>query len=185
MTADVNGKSVELDQKLHTEVLNLIQYITRLRQEIAGIAQQDDTNAPFEGMADRLDAIITSTADATDNILGAMESVDTLVDKLREHPDEAGIDAICDQISQKTMDAMEACSFQDLTGQRVNKVISSMRFVEERVNAMADLCGREEINALSGDAPIEVQQTDDGIVLDGPQRDGDAISQDEIDNLFS
>lgn len=186
MNAQTNT-SLQLDAKLQSEIYNLIHYIDRLRKEIAGIAQEKNSQTRFEGMADRLDAIVGSTAEATDRILAAMEGVDGLVEKLRAHPEAQEIDAICDQIAENTTVAMEACSFQDLTGQRVSKVIGSLRFVEERVNAMAELCGREQIETLSRDMEYEgdVDKDDGGIKLEGPQQPDGAISQDEIDALFN
>ena len=182
-----NGAVGPIDAKLQSEVYNLIHYIDRLRKEIAGIAQEKNSQTRFEGMADRLDAIIGSTAEATDTILSAMEDLDNLVDKIRAHPDAAEIDSLCDKITANTTKAMEACSFQDLTGQRVSKVIGSLRFVEERVNSMADLCGREEIDSLSQEMSYDgdVDTVDDGVALEGPQRNGEAISQDDIDALFN
>jgi len=183
MNAQVDGLTPEMDQKLQSEVLNLIQYIDRLRREIAGIAQLNDDETAFEGMADRLDAIVHSTADATDTILGAVEVIDNAVEKLREHPDAATIDELCDLITGQTVETMQACSFQDLTGQRVSKVIGSLRFVEDRVNSMADICGRDQIASITGEPQYE-GQTDDGVALEGPQSTGNAISQDDIDKLF-
>jgi chemotaxis protein CheZ len=184
MVADGNGVVCGLDKKLQAEVLNLIQYIQRLRKEIAGIAQEKDDQTAFDGMADRLDAIVESTAQATDTILAAMEEINGFVEQLRAHPEPSEIDSICDGIVTKTMGALEACSFQDLTGQRINKIVGSMKFVEERVNAMADLCGREEVQALTDQWELP-QQVDDGVALEGPQRAGKGISQDEIDQLFN
>ncbi len=183
MAADGNGVIRRLDKKLQAEVLNLIQYIHRLRKEIAGIAQEKDDQTAFDGMADRLDAIVESTAQATDTILAGMEEINGLVEQLRAHPEPSGIDSLCDGIVTKTMEALEACSFQDLTGQRINKIVGSMKFVEERVNAMAELCGREEVQALGEQWDLP-EQVDDGVVLDGPQKAGVGISQDEIDSLF-
>jgi chemotaxis protein CheZ len=174
----------ELDRRLQAEVLGLIRYIQRLRQEIAGIAQEKDSQTAFDTMADRLDAIVESTAQATETILAAMEEMDGFVTRLRGHPEPAAIDSICDDIATRVMAAMEACSFQDLTGQRISKVVGSMKFVEERVNTMAELCGREEIQALGEQWELP-EQVDEGVVLDGPQQAGSAISQDEIDQLFS
>ena len=176
-----NGR---LDKKLQAEVLNLIQYIQRLRSEIAGIALEKNDQTNFDTMADRLDAIVESTAHATDTILAAMEAVDGCVERLRTHPKPAEIDSICDAISEKTIAAMEACSFQDLTGQRITKVVGTMKFVEERVNAMAELCGRDEVRALADEWDLP-QQLDDGVALEGPQRAGEGISQDDIDELFA
>ncbi len=184
MAADGNGMAGTLDKKLQAEVLNLIQYIHRLRKEIAGIAQEKNDQTAFDGMADRLDAIVESTAQATDTILAAMEEIDGLVEQLRAHPEPSGIDSLCDGIVTKTMEALEACSFQDLTGQRINKIVGSLKFVEERVNAMAELCGHDEVQALTHQWELP-QQIDDGVALEGPQRAGAGISQDEIDQLFN
>ena len=143
MAAKSKGANRRLDKKLQAEVLNLIQYIQRLRSEIAGIAVEKDDQTTFDTMADRLDAIVESTAHATHTILAAMEAVDGCVERLRGHPEPAEIDSICDALIDKSMEAVEACSFQDLTGQRITKVVGTMKFVEERVNAMAELCGRD------------------------------------------
>ncbi len=149
MAADGKKANGRVDKKLQAEVLNLIQYIQRLRSEIAGIAVEKDDQTTFDSMADRLDAIVESTAHATDIILAAMEAVDGSIEKLRTHPEPAEIDSLCDAITEKTISAMEACSFQDLTGQRITKVVGTMKFVEERVNAMAEVCGRDEVKALA------------------------------------
>ena len=184
MAADNNGATIGLDRKLQAEVLNLIQYIQRLRQEIAGIASDKEDQTAFDSMADRLDSIVESTAEATESILSAMEEIDKLVEQLRGHPEPAGIDGICDRITTKTMESIQACSFQDLTGQRITKVVGSLKFVEERVNAMAELCGRKEVLALAKEWEVPTQ-LDDGVLLEGPQRAGEGINQDEIDKLFS
>jgi chemotaxis protein CheZ len=176
-----NGR---LDKKLQAEVLNLIQYIQRLRSEIAGIALEKDDQTTFDSMTDRLDAIVESTAHATHTILAAMETIHGCVERLRTHPEPAEIDSICDAINEKSMAAVEACSFQDLTGQRITRVVGTMKFVEERVNAMAELCGRDEVKALADEWHLP-QQLDDGVLLEGPQRAGEGISQDDIDELFA
>ncbi len=160
MTAGANGSQAELDRRLHLEVRSLIQYITRLREEIAGIAREQDDQTAFDGMADRLDAIVDSTADATNSILTAMEDIDEAVEKLRAHPEPAEIDALCDHICERTLEAMEACSFQDLTGQRINRVVGSLKFVEQRVNSMAEICGRDEILDLGKDMDGAPEQMD-------------------------
>ena len=184
MAAKGKKSNGRVDKRLQTEVLNLIQYIHRLRSEIAGIALEKDDQTTFDSMADRLDAIVESTAHATDTILAAMEAVDGCIEKLRAHPEPAEIDSLCDAITEQTIAAMEACSFQDLTGQRITKVVGTMKFVEERVNAMAELCGRDEVKALADEWDLP-QQLDDGVALEGPQRAGEGISQDDIDELFA
>ena len=81
------------------------------------------------------------------------------------------------------MQIYEDCNFQDITGQRISKVVGTLKFVEDRIAAMIDILGGEEqMSALDG---IEQEIQKDGEVeLSGPRAEGQEISQDEIDALF-
>lgn len=173
------------DTRLHHEILNLAQYIERFRTEIARISK-GDPECRFKNMSDQLDAIIAHTDSATHTILQNLESVMELVEKLREKaPGDADVGSLCDQVFEKTTGAMEACTFQDITGQRVTKIVGSMRFVEERVNAMVGLMGKDGIEAADTSMPEEEEKFEDEKLLNGPQLPGEAISQDDIDKLFA
>jgi chemotaxis protein CheZ len=43
------------------------------------------------------------------------------------------------------MGLFEACSFQDITGQRITKVVRSLTYVETRVNKLIEAWGRSEL----------------------------------------
>ena len=175
----------ETDQQLRFEILNLSQYFQRLREEIGCIVQQPDGQTRFGKMSDQLDAILTSTDEATHTVLEDLEAISSTADEMRETPDPEKVAELCDRIIEKSMEGMEACCFQDLTGQRISKVVRSLRFIEERVDAMTEICGREGIETLAGGLPSDDQGLEDGIALLGPQLQGDAVSQDEIDKLFA
>lgn len=170
--------------KLRSEILNLFQYIQRMRQEIAHVSVRDDDRTHFEAASEHLDAIVESTEVATNGILEQLEGIDELVEEIREAVGDQHVSQLCDKISQRTMNAIEACTFQDITGQRVSRVIKSMKFVEERVDAMIDLWGRDDIEALGIELPSN-KPTGDEALLNGPQIPGEEISQDEIDKLFA
>ncbi len=181
---DMPPASTIKDQKLRSEIINLVHYVQRLRQELAGaVSPNSDNRTAFETMSAQLDAIVSSTADATDTILKATETIGGSLNELRAHPEAAEVDRLADAIEAEITAVMEACSFQDLTGQRVTRIVRSMKFVEERVDAMAELWGRDEIDALSQELPAE-DQTEEEALLNGPQLPGDAVSQDDIDKLF-
>jgi len=172
------------DTKLRQEVLNLFQYIERLRAEVATMSKTQEDATAFDDMSVQLDAIVSATEEATNSILAASESISGDAMALQDETDPEKTRELADRISQNTMTIMEACSFQDLTGQRVTKIVSSVKFVEDRVNQMIDLWGREEIEELSSQICIEEPDDPDKKLLNGPQLAGQAISQDEIDALF-
>jgi chemotaxis protein CheZ len=111
----------------------------------------------------------------------AMEKNDEIVGKLREGIVKDENLALLDKISANGAAVFEACSFQDITGQRITKVVKSVTYVEDRVNALIKVWGKEEIEK------IEVKQAEesgDEALLQGPALEGEGITQAEIDKLF-
>lgn len=172
------------EEKLRSEVYNMFKYVQRLKDEIATITKEEGDKTAFSGMSVQLTAIVDATEKATNTILQAAEMVEEAAAGLRDESDPAKRGAIVDKISEQNMLIMEACSFQDITGQRVSKVVGSLNFVESHVDAMVELWGREEIESLGGKVEGQKKHEPDGVVLDGPQMQNEAISQDEIDALF-
>ena len=172
--------------QLESEIVKLVQYVRRFREEIAQmVAPEGPDQTRFATMSEQLDAIVGATETATDTILERMENVDGLTEDLRAADDAEKRNALCDRINENTMLAIEACTFQDLTGQRVSKIVRSMKFVEERVNAMVSLWGQDEIDRMAKEFAEKSTKEGDEALLNGPALPTDeAISQDDIDKLF-
>lgn len=170
--------------QLRSEILNLFQYVQRLREEITAIAGSEDAASPFSGMAAQLGAIVDATESATETILQAMERVGEMAARLPGAGDAAERQALAAGITGEATQVMEACSFHDIAGQRISKVMGSLQFVEEHVSAMVDLWGRDEIEELAGKVGPRETNGADGVTLEGPQLPGQAISQADIDALF-
>ena len=179
----------DLDEdRLRSEVLGLFQYIQRFREEIAQMIQPDasDDKNRFQTISEQLDAIIAATEDATNIILEGMENVDDIAGRLREVKNVSELPSLVDELDQVSVNTMQACTFQDITGQRVTKIVRSMQFVESRVDNMLDIWGRDEVQDLAQRAAEESDTpTGDEALLNGPALEGEqAISQSEIDALF-
>lgn len=162
--------------------MGLLKYINRVRLEIATISRPADEEHQFETMSDQLDAVIKATDDASNSIMAAAESNEDLLTELRASLTDPKQAALLDKLSENDMNIIQACSFQDLTSQRVTKVARSITYVEDRVSALADVWGREELEKVVVKAE---EKTEDEKLLHGPALDGQkSISQDEIDALF-
>ena len=136
----------------------------------------------FDSMSDQLDAIVKATEEATDTIMGCVEKNDDIIVELKKSitdPDQVNQ---FDQISAHSADVFEACSFQDITGQRFSKVVKSVTYVEDRVNALIEVWGKDEIDKI--EVKPDKEKTEDEKLLHGPALEGEGISQDEIDKLF-
>lgn len=164
-----------LDQSICQEFHYIADYISRTRDEIAALRPNDIKSERIPSAGAELEAVVTDTEKATETIMSAAESV--LCDE------EADYDAYRANVEAKMMEIIENCSFQDLAGQRVSKVVNSLRHVESRVARFAEVMGVH-------DADTTVQETDDEKrareqLLNGPALDGPETSQDDIDAFFS
>jgi len=169
---------------LKAEISGLLRYMQRVRTEIAAMNRGRDEDHNFETMGKQLDAIVEATEKATDTIMNAMEQNEESVAKIKEGLDDPEKIALLYKIIDNGNVVFEACSFQDITGQRVTKIVKSITFVEERVNALLDIWGRDALDDVEVETDEEVKREQE-LLLRGPQLDGqETISQDEIDKLF-
>ncbi|MCR9215092.1 MAG: protein phosphatase CheZ [Proteobacteria bacterium] len=168
--------------KLREELQELSEVIMETRREIASL-QSNASGKKLNAMSDQLDAVVLDTEEATNAILEAVETIETQNESLELNASTAAENEISETIGGAVMQIYEACNFQDISGQRISKVVSTLNFVEERVKKMIDILGGddelEEIEIVEQDV-----QMDDEVELSGPQPDGHEISQDEIDSLF-
>ena len=140
-----------------------------------------DEDFKFESIGEQLDAIVKATETATNTIMAAMERNDDIIEKIRAKTKSKKLQELCDQLIENDNEVFEACSFQDITGQRVNKVVKSITYVEGWVTALVDVWGKEELDKIVIKAE---EKTEDEKLLEGPQMEGKGLSQSEVDALF-
>ncbi len=169
------------DKELLGELEALAQYIQAAKNEIAALCP-DEVNKQFLPTAsDELDAIIEATAEATNAIMDATEIVEGVLDGLDGPAREKLMDA--------TTRIYEACGFQDITGQRITRIVQALKEIEVRVDALVEAFGNE-IKKHKAPHPDKVEKdkprpVEDADLLNGPQSKDNAKSQDEIDALLA
>ncbi len=168
--------------ELKFELEELSSVIMDTRREISSIKSQN-SGPQIHAMTDQLDAVVADTEGATNNILEALETIEDKNESLELNATDPDELEITESISQAVMKIYEACNFQDITGQRISKVVGTLKFVEDRIEKMIDILGGDEhLKGLDG---VEHEEQMDGdVALSGPQATGQEISQDEIDALF-
>lgn len=180
----LNTRTEEADV-LRVGIKELSDRIDKTKREIAALRHPDAEDDRLIAAADELDAIVAATENATHVILETAERIDTLAQAIQDNvlkgdTDSPVVDAA--EISNLATSIFEACNFQDITGQRINKVVKTLSFIEERVGAMIEVWGRQEFEALP--RPVEVAPEDERHLLNGPQLAEQGVSQDDIDKLF-
>lgn len=173
-------------QDVRIEIAQMVKAIARTKMELAAIrhpmAEGDDQ---INSASSELDAIIKATEHATNRILDANEDVERQLAIISAHASDAGEEGImtaAEHISTRLTDIYEASNFQDITGQRITKVIKTLRFLEDRILAMINVFGVDAFMEL----PVPEQQIvdADAALLNGPQLENAGITQAEIDALF-
>jgi chemotaxis protein CheZ len=162
-----------LDRSVHQEFRYIATYIARTRQEISALRPNDikETRLPSAGA--ELEAIVKNTEDATHTIMGAAEAIMCA--------DPSDYEAYQAVVSDKVMEIFQACSFQDITGQRVQKVVDTLRHIEGRVARFAEVMGAQD--AASEDDVRDKRKKD--LLLNGPALNGPETKQDTIDAFFA
>lgn len=167
---------------LRMELRALANSIQDTKREIAALRTHDEESDRLVAVASELDAVVGATERATDGILDAAEKIDTIAHSLKAHGDGSFAAQLADDIIEHVLTIFEHCNFQDITGQRITKVVNTLKFVEERVDRMIEIWGRE---AFEDVRPDEAEDEDEERrLLNGPQLENQGISQDEIDKLF-
>lgn len=169
-------------ETLKKELTGLFHYIQRVRQEIAAIYQPAEDEHRFNSIAEQLDAVVKATEKATDTIMAAMETNDNLVMEIKKMAPDPAVAAKLDKISENGAAVFEACSFQDITGQRINKVAKSLTYVENHVNLLINVWGKDVVEKT--EVKADKEKSADEKLLHGPQLAGKGVSQDEIDKFF-
>jgi chemotaxis protein CheZ len=157
------------------ELKTLQKIIEDTRSELGAARATDIKNKHIPTATDELDAVVAATAEATGTI---MDSCDVISEKAGIIGGETG-DALVAEVTK----IYEACSFQDITGQRIKKVVSTLCTIEDKVSALisvlSDKLPVEETGGEEGDTRVG-----DARLLNGPQMADKAISQDDIDKLL-
>ena len=176
----LHGDGSTLNVKLHADIEALASYISTVKAEIAEI-RADKINAEYVPTAsDELSAIVEATEQATNGIFEAVESIEALVTEME--PDMA------DRVTSSVTNIYEACGFQDITGQRITKVVKALQNIETKVQDLLQAFGEEAGSERRTAEPEPEAKTDadaDKALMNGPQLSGNAQSQAEIDALLA
>lgn len=163
-------------EQIRHEIAGMSEAIARTKAEIAAIKPQGDGLGKIGDATIELDAIVETTERATSDILAAAERVQEIAWTLREQ----GVDpSVCDLLDLHTTQTYTACSFQDLTGQRIRKIVNVLNFLEARIEAMNRIWQHLK-TASAAEAPAVEPPS----LMNGPARPGEGLEQVTIDGIL-
>ncbi len=180
---DTFHKDMAEVKRLEAEMAAIRAAIQQTKTEIATLHQSGFQGKELGKVTDELDAVVDGTEQATEAILSAAETIEDRVANLsaKLEGDDQGM---ANDAAEAVMTIFEACNFQDITGQRITKVVKTMRFIEQRIDSMMEIWGGME--SFEDVDVLDVGPQGDEALLNGPAmaEDLNVASQDDIDALF-
>ena len=179
MSGDISSS----DFKLYHELEVLALYIDNAKMEIALLRPDEIQQEHIPSATDELDAIVAHTEEATGTILDAAEKLEELATSSDKKTAET--------ITEAVTSIYEACNFQDITGQRITKVVKTLKHIEQKVDALISAFGEqvndgwEEEKKADGETKMKSEErSEDEVLMHGPQLEENAQSQKEIDAIL-
>ncbi|MEM6833971.1 MAG: protein phosphatase CheZ [Sphingomonadales bacterium] len=173
------GDAEELTGKVAMEVNELIHFIESAKADIASMQPATLAKRDLPTAADELDAIVAHTEQATTEIMDAAESLTAIAEDCEGDMKE--------RLEEVMTKIFEASTFQDITGQRITKVVRVIKYIEDKLDGLAEAIGdlaKDDGIIVKKEANI-AESDDDNALLNGPQLDGEGNSQDDIDALLA
>ncbi len=166
-----------LDSKVYSEFREIAGYIQKTKSEIGHLQANDLRSKRIPEAGDELSAIVTSTEEATTQIMECAEAI--LEADTEDH------EAYQKLVNDKVLTIFESCSFQDLTGQRISRVVETLEHIESRVGRFAAAIGAEDSCDVLDEKEEKREKRKKDLILNGPANDGEGVSQDDIDALLN
>ncbi len=166
-----------MDMAVYKEMRDIASYIEKAKGDISNLQANKLKGEHIPVAGRELDEVVAATERATDKI---MENAEKIMGA-----DISDIAAYQATVNDAVMEIFEACSFQDITGQRITKVVTTLKHIEERVSKFAEATGVQDGDggAVSEEEAARLKREKD-LILHGPQSASEATNQNDIDAMF-
>ena len=158
--------------EIYAQLTQLANSIDRLKQDIAESHPGPLSEQDIPGATDELDEVVRSTAEATHAIMSACEAIESIAGELNH-------EGLTDQVTR----IYEACGFQDITGQRITKVIGTLRKIEATISGLVQILDAQ-VGPIACAVAAQTPESEEDL-LNGPQMPSHAVTQDDIDKLLA
>ena len=160
---------------IYKEIEEIYNGFMELQREAFGIL---DTNKVPDSSA-QLNDVLKSTEEATNIILDSATSISGIAETA------CSSDEGKTQIAALVNKIYEACTFQDITGQRIKKVLKNLNLLEQRLANLSAIARNNKSKSVKTESHKDNSKNNDNSLLNGPQLSAEAPTQEDIDKLFA
>lgn len=153
----VDRRIAELSAEVHatTQLMdfsenNLSGQLRVIHEQVAGLVAAP--NAAHRGSGLELEAVVQATETAANRIMEAAEAIATWLRDGARDPESIAL------ATEKVNAIFEACSFQDVTGQRIRRAIQHLQQVEEMLTDLSPAAPVVPDEPAAETAPADLSQ---------------------------
>lgn len=154
---------------LYTQIEEICGHFRQLHLEAMGIVE----SSQMPDATLHLNDVLHTTEQATHTILDSSSAIGGIVDASSAGETDKG------RVSEHLSRIYEACSFQDISGQRIKKVLQHLQSLETQLQHLSETAGGYVAGSKATAAPASKD-----ILLNGPALSSQAPSQSDIDDMF-
>ena len=181
----------ELSAEIHATVqmvdyseVNLSGQLAKIQEQVAQMVAMPAAATRNSGL--ELESVVQATEAAANQI---MEAAEAIGDWLRDGGRDVGS---MELVANKLNSIFEACSFQDVTGQRIRRAIQHLQHVETMLTEITPGHGETPPSRVGGVVNPDLVQEDVDRVFALMAQSGSAngpvvapaLAQDDVDNMF-
>ncbi len=150
--------------------------ISDLRAELSEIQSGGPNQTDVPSAKNELDAVVEATEKAANTIMDACEKILACTTSNPE---------ISRNAETQVVRIYEACTFQDIAGQRIKKVIKTLKKIDESVSSILGVLGGKSAPGSVKYVGNTAESMAFDNLMNGPQLPQNAMSQEEIDKLLA
>ena len=165
-----------IDAAIYRELKAIADYISFLRSEIGELQANDMRAKRIPAAGEELNAVVSATEAAGNAIMASAEAVMASTAKT--------LGEYTVFVEEQMLSIFEACSFQDLTGQRITKVVQTLEQIETRVARFAVATNANDKDGFANEEEAARAERAESLLLHGPALEGEGIVQNEVDALL-
>ena len=132
-----------LNHEMMSGLQDIYQQIHQAKEPDAGILDKNESEQLFNEASKQLDEIMTTTEEAASHILNIIERQQDMAPENAEllrlaserrlnREEVARLFELNDLVDEDLTDILTALSFQDLTGQRIKKIVATLKTIESK-----------------------------------------------------
>ena len=187
ISMEINATSQQFDMAES----GITQRFSEILEVLSAIGYSGRAGGTSANTGVELEAVIEDTENAANHILDAADRIAEYANEEKNWEDASSRNEIREKIKNDVQEILMACTFQDLTGQRIRNTLKNLHTIEEQLSSTFERLGidveppedlvQKHVQEASDQSEIDDMFSEESKKAAGS---GDPASQDDIDGMF-